>query len=346
MYCIDCGAQIPVGSKFCPHCGKQQIQVEASVKDENIKQKIGEIIEEYDKKEFDKRERIFTFLKKIMGWYLAWVFIHLGVLLIFSDSIFDGNYRFWPFANGYGLGVYDIREFFVYTIFPLAFLIIWSLVTPIEPTKSKDIKPTKPKENKPNIVKPISQDEKPPYISRYHKELQLSDGRILQFINDSESTEVRINHKSAEDGLYRLAGAEIAYEIERGRIKMEYYIEKFKQKNGQIIEVGGSRIYGISKGSPVWINGNHKSAKDGLYRGLYRLAGAEIAYEIERGRIKMGYYIEKFKQKNGQIIEVGGNRTNGITKGSPVWINGNQAPNGKYKKGWFSTIEVINGRIK
>ena len=31
------------------------------------------------------------FLKKSMGWYLAWVLLHLGLLLIGSDGIFDGG---------------------------------------------------------------------------------------------------------------------------------------------------------------------------------------------------------------------------------------------------------------
>lgn len=69
-----------------------------------------------------------------MGWYLAWVILHLGLLLVRSDAIFtDGSDTddFWPFmSSSYdgGLGEYDIREFLVYTIFPLAILIIWSMV--------------------------------------------------------------------------------------------------------------------------------------------------------------------------------------------------------------------------
>ncbi|WP_409965970.1 hypothetical protein [Mycovorax composti] len=31
----------------------------------------------------------YQFLKKAMGWYLAWVLIHLGLLLIGSNGIFD-----------------------------------------------------------------------------------------------------------------------------------------------------------------------------------------------------------------------------------------------------------------
>ena len=76
----------------------------------------------------------FQFLRKAMGWYLAWVVLHLGILLIGSDGIFKGNNmgarKFWPFGSYYDLEIseYDITEFLVYTIFPLAILIIWSMV--------------------------------------------------------------------------------------------------------------------------------------------------------------------------------------------------------------------------
>ena len=72
-----------------------------------------------------------------MGWYFAWVLIHLGLLLIASDSIFNnytGANYFWPFGSGYfgaefeNPKYYDITEFLVYTIFPFAILIIWSMI--------------------------------------------------------------------------------------------------------------------------------------------------------------------------------------------------------------------------
>ena len=67
-----------------------------------------------------------------MGWYLAWVVIHLGILLIASDGIFDGgnmgSRNFWPVGKWADLEDYDITEFLVYTIFPLAILFILSMV--------------------------------------------------------------------------------------------------------------------------------------------------------------------------------------------------------------------------
>lgn len=80
--------------------------------------------------------------------------------------------------------------------------------------------------------------------------------------------------------------------------------------------------------------------------GFYRLLTSETAFEIENGRIKMEYYIEKHYQDDGQKIEVCGNRIDGIKKGCPVWLNGKAAPNGSYKIGRSSIINVINGKIE
>ena len=134
MYCIECGAQIPENSKFCSHCGKRQNEGEPSVK-EQIAEKIIEteitkqIIEDH-KKSID-----YQFLKKAMGWYLAWVLLHLGLLLIGSDGIFDGgnmgSQNFWPFGRYsafYEVDDYDITEFIVFIIFPFTILVIWSMV--------------------------------------------------------------------------------------------------------------------------------------------------------------------------------------------------------------------------
>ena len=132
MYCIECGAQIPENSKFCSHCGKKQAEGESSIK-EKIADKIIEteivrqVVEEH------KRSLDYEFLKKAIGWYLAWVVMHLGFLLIFSKSIWGtgsgyGMNKFVPFSKYSKIEYYDIREFLFYTIFPLAILIIWSMV--------------------------------------------------------------------------------------------------------------------------------------------------------------------------------------------------------------------------
>ncbi|TCN72866.1 zinc ribbon domain-containing protein [Acetobacteroides hydrogenigenes] len=141
MYCIECGAQIPNNSKFCSHCGYKQIEGEPS-----LNEKLAEVIIEKEITrqvvEEHKTSIDFEFLKKVMGWYLAWVLLHLGLLLIGSDGIFDGDNmgakRFWPlgdYADLNEVNYYDITEFLVYTIFPLAILVIWSMVR----TQANDI---------------------------------------------------------------------------------------------------------------------------------------------------------------------------------------------------------------
>jgi predicted outer membrane lipoprotein len=130
MYCIECGTKIPDNSKFCSNCGQKQIEIEPS-----LKEKIAEAIVEKEITrqaiEIHKSSIDYQFLKKSMGWYLAWVLLHLGLLLIAADQIISSkwyNDRFWPFSERSEVANYDIREFLVYTIFPLAILFIWSMV--------------------------------------------------------------------------------------------------------------------------------------------------------------------------------------------------------------------------
>jgi hypothetical protein len=134
MYCIECGAQIPDNSKFCSHCGKPQTESEPSVK-EQVAEKIieNEIIRQIVHEH--KNSLDYQFLRKAMGWYLAWVVLHLGLLLIGSNGIFKGGNMgskyFWPFGKYVDFDEvkhYDITEFLVYSIFPLAILVIWSMV--------------------------------------------------------------------------------------------------------------------------------------------------------------------------------------------------------------------------
>lgn len=142
MYCIECGAQIPDNSKFCSHCGHKQTEGESTFKEKLaeviIEKEITRQIIEAHKSSIDKE-----FLKQAMGWYLAWVVLHLGILLIFSKSILDssdyyGMDKFVPFSQSSEIKYYDIREFLVYTIFPLAILIIWSMVQSQSNTESNE----------------------------------------------------------------------------------------------------------------------------------------------------------------------------------------------------------------
>lgn len=129
MYCIECGAQIPDNSKFCSHCGKSQREASPSIK-EQVAEKIieNEIVRQVI--EDEKKSIDYQFLRKSMGWYLAWVLLHLGFLLIGAENILSTRYNdeFVPFSKGSDMNEYDIREFLVYTIFPLAILVIYSMI--------------------------------------------------------------------------------------------------------------------------------------------------------------------------------------------------------------------------
>ena len=133
MYCIECGAIIPENSKFCSHCGKKQIEGEPTEKeklaDAIIENAIVNHVIETHKKYID-----YQFLRKMLGWYLAWVMLHLTILLTASEEIFTSGNGFWPFD---GLKpckycdfaeYYDITEFLLYSILPIAILFIISLI--------------------------------------------------------------------------------------------------------------------------------------------------------------------------------------------------------------------------
>lgn len=140
MYCIECGVQIPENSKFCQNCGKPQKEGEPSL----TEQIAGAIIQRDIHQELVKARQSsldFVFLRKAAGWYLAWVVLHLGFLLIASEGAFDdsnmGSKYFWPFGRYADLENYDITELLVYTIFPFVILVIISLVKNDEATKIK-----------------------------------------------------------------------------------------------------------------------------------------------------------------------------------------------------------------
>jgi hypothetical protein len=143
MYCINCGAQIPENSKFCPHCGYQQSHNIASIKEKLAEKIIEREIVRQINDEYQSSIN-FQFLKKSIGWYLAWVLLHLAFLLIWADNIISDGSEFYPFSEFSDIGDYDIREFLVYTIFPLVCLLIISMVqtSKTEAKQNKVIDPT------------------------------------------------------------------------------------------------------------------------------------------------------------------------------------------------------------
>ncbi len=131
MYCIHCGNPIPENSKFCSQCGKEQIISKVETKTEVVTQ---EVTPNNTLSSFKN-----TISRTALIWYCIWVVLHLGLLLIGSDGIFDSsNMRgmddFFPFNYKSDVEDYDITEFLVYTLFPLLIMFIAYLVKTNKPT--------------------------------------------------------------------------------------------------------------------------------------------------------------------------------------------------------------------
>ena len=125
MYCIHCGNPIPENSKFCSQCGKEQIISKVETKTEVVTQ---EVTPNNTLSSFKN-----TISRTALIWYCIWVVLHLGLLLIGSDGIFDSSNMdgiddFFPFNHKSRVKVYDITEFLVYTLFPLLIMFIAYLV--------------------------------------------------------------------------------------------------------------------------------------------------------------------------------------------------------------------------
>lgn len=95
----------------------------------------------------------------------------------------------------------------------------------------------------------------------------------------------------------------------------------------------------IIEGCTVLLNG--VKPIDGLYK-----SEQDKRFEIKNGILVNEFYVEKYKQSNGDVIEIDGHRIQTTRKGSRVWLRNQPAPSGQYKVGLFSTIEVLNGFVK
>ena len=146
MYCIECGISLPQTSKFCSHCGAKQGIVQHLPEDGGVTATTNVVPAEVNTKE-DKTSLNYNFLRDMMPFYIGWVLLQLCFLLVKSDSILGlgeckgecisgyssysckrPNSNFWPFSTDSIIGNYDIRDFLVYTIFPIAILVIFSML--------------------------------------------------------------------------------------------------------------------------------------------------------------------------------------------------------------------------
>jgi hypothetical protein len=186
MYCIECGAKLPNNSKFCPNCGTKISNGTPPSFNNEISESMGNVeipVAVSNQSNFD-----YIFFKKAIGWYSAWVLIHLGLLLIAADEIISSQFdndRFWPFSSQSRVENYDIREFLVFTIFPLAIIIIWSMIHPIDSI---------------NLYENIEQISEPDIV--YRKTTDSITLKIVSINNQSIGAEVFINELYAPDGEY------------------------------------------------------------------------------------------------------------------------------------------------
>ncbi|MCF2446318.1 hypothetical protein L0657_20335 [Dyadobacter sp. CY345] len=94
----------------------------------------------------------------------------------------------------------------------------------------------------------------------------------------------------------------------------------------------------IIEGCSVLLNGIRPD--DDIYKSI-----SNSRFEIANGLLVNIFYIEEHDQRNGDKIEIDVHRMYGIRKGCRVWLNDKPAPNGQYKSGMLSRINVLDGLI-
>lgn len=198
MYCIECGTKLPKNSKFCSNCGTKVSNDSPPIYEVPISNEEIPILES-NNSTFD-----FNFLKKSIGWYSAWVLLQLGLLLIAADEIISDesyNDRFWPFSHNSHVSNYDIREFLVFTIFPFAILIIWSMINTEDSINTSD------EEIHDGIPQTV-----------YRKTTENITLKIVSINNQSIGAEVFIDEQYAPDGVYDYLDDHKRLIVKNGRI--------------------------------------------------------------------------------------------------------------------------------
>ncbi|MBQ9655883.1 MAG: zinc-ribbon domain-containing protein [Prevotella sp.] len=125
MYCKYCGKEIADDSKFCQHCGGEQVA--QSSKKEMAESKSGTPIEEGKVIEIPTIKTNFSERTKwLLLAYGTWFIFNLYWLLV-GNKASDASEYFRPFSSGWysSLSYYDITEFLIYVVgVPLA---IWGV---------------------------------------------------------------------------------------------------------------------------------------------------------------------------------------------------------------------------
>lgn len=118
--------------------------------------------------------------------------------------------------------------------------------------------------------------------SPFELELELVDGRMLQFVKDlgyTGLTRVKIDGDTPADGFYKLADNQAAYRIKNGLLRTKYYLRRIAKMNGTVLEIGYIKGSRIRRGCPVWLNGC--LARNGKHR-----IGWLSSIVVECGKVK------------------------------------------------------------
>ncbi len=102
---------------------------------------------------------------------------------------------------------------------------------------------------------------------------------------------VVIDGATPADGIITLKNENLRYLIENGKIIEEFRVSKFRQNDGVILELDGTALNGITRGSKGWVN--NAPAPDGIYKTGF-LSSAKIENGLVVWKKFMGLDITSF----------------------------------------------------
>lgn len=103
------------------------------------------------------------------------------------------------------------------------------------------------------------------------------------------------------------------------------------------------RIYKSRTVNRYFAYNNKQTLKPGTYTFKNDLTTILIVKEL--GELEEFYTVKSFKQKGGIELIIHSNPVNGIVNGCKVFINGANAPDGRYRLTWLKSINVKDGIV-
>lgn len=192
-----------------------------------------------------------------------------------------------------------------------------------------------------NLLTDLEFNEKIETLNKNKIEIQIKKSKEFSSLQNLKSNGL-LNNEEFNEKYEKL---KVDYDIIETKTDKKQSVKNTDSKYVKILTLkDGSKLQFVNDlgylGETI-VKINDSNPKD----GFYRLKDQNIALEIINGKIKMEYYFKNFKQQDGFSIEIAGNRINGITLGSSVWLNGISAPDGVYRTNLFTKITVKDGKI-